>query len=287
MHKGCRTIFGLRSGNTVSRPGLHYKFFNDLQIASPGAYRRPLSPHTLRVGWKRAQSSQARPIRDDEELFRYTSGRFIHDEARQLAERYVPFNVAALKDLVRATCRGRRVVGITKTMESKWSKDLAIALEDGTQVMARLPTRLAPLPQYDVPSQVATMEYVRTRLGVPAPKVLAYSADTDTNANPVGTPYILMEHPRGINLAFVWPELSDALKDALLVEWVQIEVRMTAAISDGYGSIFYRHDVPTEQCYDLYTGDRKEAEFVIGPYMDLQFWDGERRDLDIHRGPCE
>lgn len=237
--------------------------------------------YTHHPDWRRSQSSLARPSPEDEQLFQYTSGRFIHDEARQLAERYVPFNVAALKDLAASTCGAQRAVDITKASESKWSKELLVTLDDGAAVVAHLPTRCAPPPRYYVPNLAATTEYVRTRLGLPVPRVLAWSAD---GANPVGAPYVLTEAPRGTNLALVWDALSDALKDAAVVECVRLEARMMAAVADGYGSIFYRGDVPTAY-YDLYTGDKKEEEFVVGP--DLAFWNSERRDLDIDRGPCK
>lgn len=100
-------------------------------------------------------------------------------------------------------------------------------------------------------------------------------------------PYILTESPKGTNLASVWDGLSDVLKDAVVVEWVLLEAQMAATMADGYGSIFYRKDVPTAQYYDLYTGDQKEDDFVIGPDMNERFWDNGRRDLDIDRGPCK
>lgn len=241
----------------------------------------------LRGDSTRTQSSQAHPLPEDEELFRYTKGRFLRDEARQLAERYVPFNVAALKDVAVSAGGAQRVISIAKLDENQWHRDLNFRLDNGNTVIARLPTRVAPLPQYNIPNQVATTEYVRTRLGIPTSNILAYSADTDPERNPVGTPYILIENPKGMNLSLVWDELSDTLKDALLVEWVKMESRLMEAISDGYGSIFYRKDVPAERAYDLYTGDQKEEDFVIGPDMDKQLWDDGRRDLDINRGPCE
>lgn len=243
--------------------------------------------HTSPVQWKRVHSTAAYGFQEDEELFRYTSGRFIHDEAQQLADRYVSFHVAGLQSSAASACGAQRAVGIRKFSEGAWNKDVILALDNGMEVVARLSTRIAPPPQYHLANQVATMDYVRTRLGVPAPKVLAWSADTNLQTNPVGAPYILTEKPSGTCLAFVWDELSDTLKDAVVVEWAGMEARLMEAVSDGYGSIFYRRDLPTGHCYALYTGDRREDDFVVGPDMHKQFWNDGRKELDVERGPCE
>lgn len=86
------------------------------------------------------------------------------------------------------------------------------------------------------------MDYVRSCLSIPTPRVLAYSADT---TNEVGSAYILMEKLSSVS-ARDWmatmPEerlLEPYAKTVLDLEETLLRPRFGA-----YGSIYYRRDVP-------------------------------------------
>ena len=64
--------------------------------------------------------------------------------------------------------------------------------------------------------------------------------------------------------------------------------------TSSYGNIYFSNDrFPSCQTAEI-QGDVPESlkrdvesRFVIGPVLDTDFWDGERKSMDIHRGPCK
>lgn len=123
------------------------------------------SPFRSILGYlsRRFNSSQFVPAdRCDEnhQLFNYTSGRWLYDEQVQLKRRYVKFNVQALKN-VASQLTGTQCVYISKLPEGLFNKVLSLQLEDGHEVLARIPNPNAGNPRYVVPSDVATLDFVR------------------------------------------------------------------------------------------------------------------------------
>lgn len=89
------------------------------------------------------------------------------------------------------------------------------------------------------------MDYLRTILNIPVPKVLAYS--TDAGSTPVGAEFIIMEKIRGtvmstrIEAVDRWPQVPEIhpLADEIMThEGKFLEARFAA-----FGSIYYKEDV--------------------------------------------
>lgn len=76
-------------------------------------------------------------------FFEYTSGRWIHDETQQMSRRYRQFNVEALKKVSAQACDAQTVVGIEKIAEGSYNKIFNIKVDNGKEVIARIPTPLA------------------------------------------------------------------------------------------------------------------------------------------------
>lgn len=64
------------------------------------------------------------------------------------------------------------------------------------------------------------MEFARTILDIPVPRVLAWSA---TEQNPVQAECIIMEDARGSQLHEVWQNFSLRRKSAIICEFVDVE----------------------------------------------------------------
>ncbi|KDQ15825.1 hypothetical protein BOTBODRAFT_107823 [Botryobasidium botryosum FD-172 SS1] len=223
------------------------------------------------------------PESDPERFFKYTSGRWIHDEARQLAARYLRFDVDALKEVGAAAGGADRVISMSKLAEGAYNKVFLLVLNNGKEIIARLPTPHAGPGHSITASEVATMDYLHSILGVPVPRVLAWSSD-EVN-NPVGAEYIIMEKAEGVELIYVWDDMPKHMKCDVVEEWVKLEKLLCRPISGGYGSLYYRKDVHPTLSYDLYTEGVRESRFVIGPSADATFWKGERQHMNIDRGP--
>ncbi|KAI1942866.1 hypothetical protein LOZ12_006174 [Ophidiomyces ophidiicola] len=218
--------------------------------------------------------------RDPDDLFNYTSGRWLYNEELRLAERRLPFNVEQLKR-VAAEAIGRKeqdVFGIKKFAEGGFNRIFEISMHDGLQVLARLPYPFTLPKKYATASEVATMDFVRQH-NVPAPKVFAYSA---TDKNDVGVEYIIMEKMQGLQAGDVWYTMTDDQRIKLIRELVTLEARLFSIPLPASGSLFYAKDLdPRMKRTEIGDG------FCVGPDVQDRAWLDERSGLQINRGSCE
>ncbi|EGD95975.1 hypothetical protein TESG_03437 [Trichophyton tonsurans CBS 112818] len=124
-------------------------------IYSPRS-RRAIAPMVM----KRASST--RKYDKSDYYYRYTAGCWLFNEPQQLEARYVRFNIDALAEIA-ARCLGH----------------------DPASFIARVPNPNSGIPHFTTASEVATMDFARTKLGLPVPKVLAWNSDASSE-NPVG-----------------------------------------------------------------------------------------------------
>lgn len=137
-------------------------------------------------------------------------------------------------------------------------------------------------------SEVATMDYARTVLGLPVPKVLDWSAQADRTD--VGVECILMKKMQGDELHRRYKNLrSEGVK--LLDQVIGMERAFVGRRFSQIGSLYYKEDVePGLQARPLYADgvdDDAFDRFRIGPCVDWDLWRGRRADIDLDRGPCE
>ncbi|KAF5314284.1 hypothetical protein D9619_011847 [Psilocybe cf. subviscida] len=227
----------------------------------------------------------------DEKFFACTSRRWLCDEERNPAVRYQKFDIDALKRAIASSTGAERVVEFSKIGEGWCNKVFRAGLSDGRSVIARIPTPLAMpgSPHLVTASEVATMRFLRERLGLTqVPRIISWSSRA--SETPVGAEYIIMDVADGVELETVWHALTIQQKVRVVYQWIQFERRVIKAIrGGGYGSIYYRHDIPPEQARDLYLVDGKDDEFVLGPAVNpTLFWEEEYDkpvDLKLDRGP--
>ncbi|KAL4800177.1 hypothetical protein BDV19DRAFT_353563 [Aspergillus venezuelensis] len=156
-------------------------------------------------------------------------------------------------------------------------------------LIATIPYPIAGPKRYSTASQVAMMDFARTVLGIPAPKVLAYSADQN---NPIASEYVIMENPRGTMLADIWQDLSLEEKVEIMKDLISIEKKTFFVSFTRYGNLYFSSEdipgaVPAEVTGDVSAEvkDSIRRRFAIGPVVDQDFWKGERAEMDIDRGP--
>lgn len=203
-----------------------------------------------------------------------------YNEPRRLAERRLTFNVDELKKAAAKSVNRpiSDVKSCRKIAEGGFNRVLDISMKDGSSILARLPYLSTVPRRLAVASEVATLEFVRAH-GIPTPRVLAYSVD----ANTVGSEYILMEKLLGRPIGDAWFDLSEEERLKVLLEIVKLEAKLFAIKLPASGSIYYARDLsPGTPNIDI---PGSEDGFCIGPYAALQWWFGERGDLNIDRGP--
>ncbi|KAL9104654.1 MAG: hypothetical protein Q9163_000397 [Psora crenata] len=222
----------------------------------------------------------------DQELFTYTSGRYLYNEKLRLDERHVHFDVPALKDIA-AKCIGRRrVTRMKKLAEGGFSRVFLLTMDDGFEVIAKLPYSLTVPKHFTTESEVATLDFLSSK-GIPVPRVYAWSSEGD---NAVGSEYIIMEKAPGQPLESRWFSLTQKERVRLVTSFVEIERKMFSFTLGCYGSLYYKGRLPSHLQADLYgpetldeSGDT--SRFCIGPTTDYMFWRGRHAQLDLNRGP--
>ena len=120
---------------------------------------------------------------------------------------------------------------------------------EGNEIIARLPTSLASPAQLTTASEVATLQFMQS-LGIPVPRVLAYSCGTDSD---VGSEYIMMERVKGVHLLSVWDQLNRKRRGHIINQLVDFESKLLALNLNGYGSIYLKRDIPETSSIPLST----------------------------------
>ncbi|KAF5319397.1 hypothetical protein D9619_008868 [Psilocybe cf. subviscida] len=224
-------------------------------------------------------------------FFRYTSGRWLHDQDRNEALRYQSFNIDALKEEISQSTGASSVVDMSKLGEGRFNKAFRVQLSDGRTVVARIPTPIAGPQHLVTASEVATMTFLRDRVGLTqVPRIISWSSRAEET--PVGAEYIVMDLADGIQLADVWELLTMKQKIRLVQQWMRFERHVLHAFSKGgFGSLYLRKDLPTDSARNIYltSSDQPEADYVLGPSMFQRgYWEekyGDRKDLNLDRGP--
>ena len=131
--------------------------------------------------------------------------------------------------------------------------------------------------------------YIRNILKTPAPKVYAWNSRSD---NTVGAEYIIMEKMPGTQLYHVWNSMKLVEKMQLRLNLAQLQKAWLSASFSQFGGLYYAKDLGCKPSkFYLYTdeqGEKKhDSRFAIGPTTGRDWFDCERKELKIDRGPCK
>ncbi|TCD61011.1 hypothetical protein EIP91_009162 [Steccherinum ochraceum] len=106
------------------------------------------------------------------DLFNYTSGRWIINDALRHEERRHFFNVDELSRLAAESVNRSPddVVKFEKLAEGGFNRSFLITMRDKFQLVARIPYPYTVPKYFAIASEVATMDYLRA-FGLPIPKI--------------------------------------------------------------------------------------------------------------------
>ncbi|KKZ63018.1 hypothetical protein EMCG_02636 [[Emmonsia] crescens] len=223
--------------------------------------------------------------RDD--FFSFTRGRFVVDEADQIARRYIKFNMNELARIAAESVGAKVCVTVEKCPDGMYNKNFVLTMDDGQEIIAKVPNPNAGIPCLTTASEVATMDFVRNVLGTPAPKV--YSWDSRAT-NSVGAEYIIMEKVPGVQLRQVWDNMKLVDKMNLRLDMARHQSAWLSVSFSQFGGLYYTQDlahVPRENhLYRNTKGDKIwDERFAIGPVTGRDWFDCGRVRLDCDRGP--
>lgn len=114
------------------------------------------SPHH-----KLPRTMSTRALSNNESFFRYTGGRWLWDEEKQLRERYRLFNVQELQRIAAESVGAQSCISMNKLGEGGYNKVFRLVMDDGSVAIARIPNPNAGPTNLTTASEVATMTFVR------------------------------------------------------------------------------------------------------------------------------
>ncbi|KAJ8068370.1 hypothetical protein OCU04_003932 [Sclerotinia nivalis] len=223
------------------------------------------------------------PSQDPLFPFLYTSGRWLHRDEKQRALRRVDFHFQELCRKVLSLCPDASHILSYEKKEGGCNKVLIFLLNDGKQIVARLPTRVAVPSALTTNSEVATITYVKAHTTIPVPHILDWS---DDSRNPIGSEYIIMKHVEGVQLQERWSAMSGS-QYTKCVQAVCMTMQQLAALEfPAYGSIYFEN-AP----FDSKLKVPLSEGFCIGPHCSTTYWDGcaseTERGLTVPVGPWQ
>ena len=93
------------------------------------------------------------------DFFRFTRGRFVSNEEFEMSQRCVHFNMDKLAQIAASTIGSRCCVAIGGCPDGQYAKAFLMTMEDGKQVVVKVPNPNAGPGQLVTASEVATMEF--------------------------------------------------------------------------------------------------------------------------------
>ncbi|OJJ50188.1 hypothetical protein ASPZODRAFT_157128 [Penicilliopsis zonata CBS 506.65] len=240
-------------------------------------------PHILHLNWSASNAELLRNgARNDctavgnqnsNDLFRFTRGRFLSDESRHLSKRYVQFEIDELARLAvraaeTASQGSRRCVNTEKLPDGMHNKVVRFTMDDGSQIVGKVPNPNAGKANFTTASEVATMDFLRNVMKIPIPNVLAWSSTSENE---------------------LWDKLEVNVKFKVLRNIAFYQEAWLHTTFSHYGSLYYKNDVglstPSVEYTDKAGVTIVDDRFTIGPSVSRQNTDDGRLEMDFDRGP--
>ncbi|KAF2855758.1 hypothetical protein T440DRAFT_485848 [Plenodomus tracheiphilus IPT5] len=204
-----------------------------------------------------------------------------------MLQRRVHFNVNELACRAAKIMGARTCVKIEKYPDGMYNKSMLLTMDNGSQVVARVPNSNAGLPHVTTASEVATMDFARNVLGTPVPRDLAWSSKAQENS--VGAEYIIMEKVSGIELEHAWPKMNIKDRVAVVKAIAGFQKAWTSISFKKYGSLYYSKDLEettrNEPLYiDTNGSNITDEKFVVGPSTGREYTDNGRATINFSRG---
>ncbi|EEQ30887.1 phosphotransferase family protein [Microsporum canis CBS 113480] len=205
----------------------------------------------------------------NDEFFKFTRGRFVVEEAENLRRREIRFDMNRLAQVAADSIGAAQCISVKKYPDGMFSKAFLLSMDDGRDVVAKVPNPNAGLAHFTTASEVATMEFAKS--------------------HPVGAEFIIMDKAEGVPLSQVWGTLPLSQKLQVILAVTRLQKRWLRVSFSSYGSLYYTGDVnsPSGNHYIKNGEAVKYSGFVVGPSTGRDWIDAGRSSLDIDRGPWQ
>ncbi|RMY56901.1 hypothetical protein D0865_03403 [Hortaea werneckii] len=239
------------------------------------------------------QAMTIRPIADrsgmsplDGSLYNFSRGRFVCNERQEMAQRYVRFDTEKLGAAAASAIGSASCVNLEKYPDGMYNRAMLLTMCDGKQAVAKIPNPNSGRPHLTTASEVATMDFMRNTLGIPAPRVYAWC--NDAQETPVGAEYIVMEKVEGVPLDTVYGTMPVEDRFAVTKTISNYQKTWASIAFETYGGLYYARDFPNGKPLRFTDGNgavREDANFSVGPTTGREWNDDGRRSISFDRGP--
>ena len=124
------------------------------------AFFSPALGKLATIGETPVRSLQSK-MSENEDFYRFTRARFVCNEDYEMSQRYIRYDVNQLARLAASAVGSKTCVRIEKCPDGMHNKVLLLTMNDGIQVIAKVPNPNAGRPHFTTASEVATMDFVR------------------------------------------------------------------------------------------------------------------------------
>ncbi|CAI7572846.1 unnamed protein product [Penicillium glandicola] len=221
----------------------------------------------------------------NDEFFKFTRGRFIVDEVENFRMREIKFDLNGLARVAADSIGAAQCISIKKYPDGMFNKAFLTTMEDGREVVAKVPHPNSGVPHFTTASEVATMDFATKILDTPAPHVHAWNSQAQSH--PVGAEFIIMDKIEGVPLSQVWSTMQLPQRLKVILALTSLQKKWLSVSFPHYGSLYYTGDVHS-LAGSHYIKDGMavtDSEFAIGPATGRDWFDAGRSILDIKRGP--
>lgn len=94
------------------------------------------------------------------EFFEFTRGRFVSDEKSNVHQRHVKFDMNELAKIAASSVGAQACLTIEKCPDGLYNKAFIFTLDNGRQVIGKVPNPIAGIPHFTTASEVATLSFV-------------------------------------------------------------------------------------------------------------------------------
>ncbi|KAM5445163.1 hypothetical protein MaudCBS49596_007799 [Microsporum audouinii] len=229
-------------------------------------------------------------VDQEESFFQFTRGRFVCNEAEQQRQRHVKFNVGELATTAAKAIGATRCVKAQKCPDGLYNKAFLLTMDNGKEVIGKVPNPNAGPAHLTTASEVATMDFARNVLQTPVPQVYAWNSRVN-EANRVGAEYIIMEKLPGIPLGAKWGSFDPPDKLKVFLQIFKYQKRWTAVKFSQFGSLYYSGDLagrplPGNSLYiDGNNQPVKDSRFAVGPTVGRDWLHDRKENLQCDKGP--
>ena len=150
----------LRPYATASGSATLRKVHSSTSTLSPNSSNQMPSPCVKAYSMRTTETNTGTDFSCTAEFFNFMKGRFVTNEQHELARRHRKFNVGELAQHAARAVKADRCLSIKKHPDGMYNRVLLLFMDNGKEVVAKIPNPNSGQPHYTTASEVATMKFV-------------------------------------------------------------------------------------------------------------------------------